>query len=578
MDDADRAMSSWRGEACRLLSLGISSSSGGGSSGGLAFDRERGVFLSPTSAATTAKASAFAGRRRTWTWEDTLNVSRLQLRASHPIFFWNTSSRSSATHSDPSDLEKLAELRTTHRCRRRWHCEHVGLPMAIRTVQRPVKAFVVQSPAGRLLFGMPIEKAGLSSFDDFFKRLAIPGRSRAMISSNWAALQKHPRCQNTTGIRLIETVASLAERAATTTTIGIAPNAHGSVGHGQQRANKSKSSIAGTHRFLDSDGHAAMLAAASRACGLASSFALGASAPRGPLGSPSSARHATYAFTVVRDPVARFVSGFSDHSTTVHRPTYSGRTGGRLTPSIRETVSRLAQHAARLASGRFSVALVPPHATIHFLSQSYFLSGTDAYGEPIQWDLIARLEDIDADLRPVIEQFISPSHGGPLGSARTRDHSRKRPTAAALAERPLQLRPAPAAPSVSTPGGASMHGRPSLGGLGYRFPHKNAKHSTEARDALLKRVRAHATLMCDLCQVYGQDFVCLGYPVPAACLEPRCSKTLRPELRAALLRSLGERGAVGERPMSSNLEAGAGHGSGTDVRPETGDVLTRVEQ
>ena len=84
---------------------------------------------------------------------------------------------------------------------------------------------------------------------------------------------------------------------------------------------------------------------------------------------------------------------------------------------------------------------------------------------------------------------------------------------------------------------------------GSHFPHRNAKQPQEAakRAQLMRRLRGHEGFMCDMCKVYGQDFVCLGYEVPAACLESRC--TLRPALQEAM-RMVGK-GQMREPPDST---------------------------
>ena len=156
--DAGHVLRSWNSDACKLLSGGQPSVRGG-----LVFNRALGVFLPPDDA-------AFVQPQRRWTWEDTLRASDLRLRGGHLKYFFNTTARKTEAMIMPSDLDKLEEPRNSHHCRRRWHCDALGLPLAIHTAQRPVKAFLAQ-PAGarRLYLALPIEKAGLSSLDAFFK-------------------------------------------------------------------------------------------------------------------------------------------------------------------------------------------------------------------------------------------------------------------------------------------------------------------------------------------------------------------------------------------------------------------------
>ena len=70
-----------------------------------------------------------------------------------------------------------------------------------------------------------------------------------------------------------------------------------------------------------------------------------------------------FAFAIVRDPVERFVSAYSDHSKSVQRPGVSSRTGRVVGfVGVDVLVAQLALHARELASGAWTVALVPPHA------------------------------------------------------------------------------------------------------------------------------------------------------------------------------------------------------------------------
>ena len=131
---------------------------------------------------------------------------------------------------------------------------------------------------------------------------------------------------------------------------------------------------------------------------------------------------------------------------------------------------------------------MPGHATVHYLTQSYFLSATDASGKPIDWDLLVRLENFSSGISTAVH-------------AMTTDDRRSR-----------------------------------RGGLKIFGPRNQKVGFTAAARFALKAALLNATdLMCDVCAVYGQDYVCLGYTVPSACLQRRCLRKLRPSLRQALL-------------------------------------------
>ena len=76
---------------------------------------------------------------------------------------------------------------------------------------------------------------------------------------------------------------------------------------------------------------------------------------------------------------------------------------------------------------------------------------------------------------------------------------------------------------------------------------KTATSSDKNQTAALRTaVLEHDTLACDLCEVFGQDFICLGYAWPARCSEPACLETLSRPLRSMILRDVaGNRTASG---------------------------------
>lgn len=172
-----------------------------------------------------------------------------------------------------------------------------------------------------------------------------------------------------------------------------------------------------------------------------------------------------------------------------------------LTPhAVRPQYARRAKRLAALASGvrvgrkPLSLNLVPPLAFIHQLTQSYFLTATDAAGNPLEWHALPRLEALEAELAPILE-------------AATKERCRGERCATAWRHKPL-------------------------------FPRRNAKINPmnqyrQLRSELLNRTDA----MCDICQYLAQDYVCLGYHFPDACLRPACTRAPgRPPLLERALR------------------------------------------
>ena len=89
----------------------------------------------------------------------------------------------------------------------------------------------------------------------------------------------------------------------------------------------------------------------------------------------------------VRNPFRRFLSSLVDHGDL--------RCNDASCPLLRE-----ARHLVRqMASREIEMKLFPPHATIHFYTQSYFLSATDMSGAPIAWTRILRLEETQPAFR-----------------------------------------------------------------------------------------------------------------------------------------------------------------------------------
>ena len=130
-------------------------------------------------------------------------------------------------------------------------------------------------------------------------------------------------------------------------------------------------------------------------------------------------------------------------------PTRSTHTRCRPSPGCPPVLEQLKHHARKLASGSFVTKLTPTYAGVHYLSQScaplsvplfpssprsrarlspppssppahhhlslltssppstrYFLTSTNAEGTMLEWDLIARTEHMEEDLRPLGAEIV----------------------------------------------------------------------------------------------------------------------------------------------------------------------------
>ena len=121
-------------------------------------------------------------------------------------------------------------------------------------------------------------------------------------------------------------------------------------------------------------------------CGHAGTFDLNASEP-------------AFEFAVVRDPISRFISALSPHSSDIsakaagylyHKmdfPRLDHRVFGVVLNENTSVLEMLVRRAARIRSQGEYID------DAHVRSQSYFLASTDAAGQPIRWDAIVRLEE-----------------------------------------------------------------------------------------------------------------------------------------------------------------------------------------
>lgn len=218
-------------------------------------------------------------------------------------------------------------------------------------------------------------------------------------------------------------------------------------------------------------------------------------------GSHRATRGRAYRFAFVRHPLHRFLSGAL--------PLTVGLCNGE---PCEADMRRLRAHARSLAR-EFRVRLSAPPHSIHYRTQAYFLSTTDASGEPTRWDFVGRLETFDADWRVVSRVLDRHKNASGAAAARAAD--------------------------------AVVHGGATTD-AGVRL---NAGHDAPTRAAFLRAVQQREPeLLCDVCAVYAQDFVCLGYTLPPPC-QPggRCSRSKRvgspmPPRQAGV--------AAGQRPAS----------------------------
>lgn len=229
------------------------------------FHAESGLFLPRD---TSRPVTQRDGVRHT-TWEDLLDETHVRLRA--------------------EDLNLLS--RNFSSCRQVF-CEHVGVPLAVKTRVRPVRGLL--HPRNRTHFTIPIEKVASSSIKREYDYRHLVG------------------CDHKNALGVF------------------------------------------AHMFN------------STACEYAGSFHW----------TPSKTSVVT-----VRNPFRRFLSSLVDH--------------GHLTcdDASCSLLREARQLARQMARREIEMRLFPPHATIHFYTQSYFLSATDMSGAPVRWTRIHRLEE-----------------------------------------------------------------------------------------------------------------------------------------------------------------------------------------
>ena len=195
-------------------------------------------------------------------------------------------------------------------------------------------------------------------------------------------------------------------------------------------------------------------------------------------------------WTIVRDPFTRFVSGAClapEHPLSLPVDRFDSRRfvlagmqphgeyklcakskGDPKDSACDDVVEKFTAHALRLARKPESFPYDDGKSS-HWLSQTYWLSATDGAGAPLHFDFVARVEQLEHDLKWL---FGEPS----VRLSREADRS----VAAEL----------------------------------YQVGTHNHKDSTAVYvEALLQRPEA----ACAVCSAYSHDYDCLGYARPDAC-------------------------------------------------------------
>ena len=178
-------------------------------------------------------------------------------------------------------------------------------------------------------------------------------------------------------------------------------------------------------------------------------------------------------FTVVREPLARFVSGFRPHDATL--PLCSNGTA-----PCNSTLRQLIAHARHLAQGpRQWLATSEWAEWAHWLSQTYVLSATTRReGQPVRFSHVLRLETLQEGLAD-----LAPALGVPAWCA------------GSLLGSEVHLK--------------MVHAR-----------RRADANRTVYANALQQRA---PETVCLVCRLYASDYSCFGYALPPACRPPACS-------------------------------------------------------
>ena len=447
------ALRAWRSSRCRSLYTAQLRMPATGADG-LAFDWKSGVFTPPSSGGRQTR------HKRILTIEDTFSLAAMRL--------------------DLTQATRMDYERGSDECAR-VHCHELGLPLAIRTVQRPAKGFLLypRRPASSAAFVLAIERSGLRLLTELFAQhrpggdvssrgtwptlrfyadgLGWAGDRRSVRALSWIRQREDLRCRAKTNAQLLDQVVN-----------------------------------ASLHSRNSQEGDALT------ACGYAATFDDAVL-----LQSADPQKRLPLRFALVRDPLERFLAAHNDHGGLSHRcpagpcPAFPSK--------LAEVVAEYADRAKRLAAltqpvsmvaewtpapardpfelsggtdddgdGRFLVRLMPPRAFVHEQTQAYFLSATDAQGHPIEWDALVRLDRVGVELPPLLRAIFGPP--------------------------PPAQRAMGAGPRAAFRQFASRFGE---------HRERNTKHGVNAaqlRDAVLN----DTALMCNHCRYAAQD--CAGPP------------------------------------------------------------------
>jgi len=181
-----------------------------------------------------------------------------------------------------------------------------------------------------------------------------------------------------------------------------------------------------------------------------------------------------YSFAFVRDPITRLLSAYRTVDERMRALAQNGRQG-----SLNGANDRRYKHLAENSEfirvhrepDRFRAFVrdiargLHFHSAEHILTQMYFLTGTTKDGKQLRYDFIGRLENLDEDWKRVLE-IVELSGSDRIAS----------------------------------------------GGKAKPLPAKNKGGAISKEDELLDD-----TTIRTICEMYAQDYICLGYPLPQAC-------------------------------------------------------------
>ena len=544
---------------------------------GLQWDPKRIALVPPTTSSTQPRR----GIRRKLTWEDTINVSRCCTAIYLP--YQNHPHKVHAPVSlfgihAPSVLDWPS--RQGGVCRNMWYCTSWPAPLAIRTTHRPASAVLARvkpdpkQPAGRgpsrppaaAWLGLLTPKVGTSSLIQFASALGgVRGSRVAALSWQSAEVLGSAGCANASYSAVVHQMAAAAAAAAV------------AAGKGEKAGR-------------DEEGHGASADTSTllTGCGHASTFDLGfdlgdrvgssrrwrggsrrgepAPAPGGGTATvPDPEPPPPFAFAMVRDPVSRFISALNPHgSTSDTKPSEAtlvaydmGYAPWSASAANLSVLDLLAMRARRM--------LEHPHKghvdDAHTRTQSYYLSATNARGDPIEWDAMLRLEDSSTHAAtlaialgvPPPEQSASEPPGARGGAAgRPLPRPAIQPFAASFNSKSEACRPAPIwwrISRVCAPRQLDSQRAAASAASGGSGTAPSGGVASSSASVLRAAVLRHPTLACDLCSIYGQDFDCLGYRFPEKCAEPACLARLPPPL-ARSVRQAQQAGMLEQTPQA----------------------------